>query len=76
MNARMQRLIAVCNELASDGRSGGSTGEIIAAAFVLNDMTLLPAGYQVAEAWERLGDEWQGYVMQINQDYRHLVQSP
>lgn len=73
MNAEVQRIIEVVNELIVDGSSAGSTSEIIAAAFILNDMDKLPAGYHVvAEAWERLGD-WQGYVSVIRREYRHLL---
>lgn len=75
MNAEIQRIIDVANELMLDGSSGGSTSEIIAAAFILNDMDKLPSGYHiVVDAWERLGD-WQGYVPLIREQYGHLVQS-
>jgi hypothetical protein len=73
MNAEIQRIIDVANELVLDGRSAGSTSEIIAAAFILNDMDKLPAGYHiVVDAWARLGD-WQGYVGLIRREYRHLL---
>jgi hypothetical protein len=73
MNAEIQRIIEVTNELTLDGSSAGSTSEIIAAAFILNDMDKLPAGYHiVAEAWERLGD-WQGYVSLIRHEYCYLL---
>ena len=76
MNNEIKRIIEVTNELAEYGSTMGSTGECIAAAFILNDMEKLPARYdEVTEAWERLGNEWQGYVKQIKQEYSHLVQS-
>jgi hypothetical protein len=60
------------NCLASTGSSGASTGERIAAAFVLNRMEFLPASYQDAiEAWDRLDAEWQAYMRLIKRDYQH-----
>jgi hypothetical protein len=73
MNDEIRRIIEVVNELATEGETGGSTSEVIAAAFILNDMSKLPAGYPVViEAWARLGD-WQGYVQLIREQYRHLL---
>lgn len=57
----IQKIINVANELASTGKTGSSTGEVIAAAFVLDRMEFLPHGYSAIEAWERL-DNWQCYV--------------
>ena len=71
---QIEKIIEVANALTRTGRSGGSTGERIAAAFVLNRMEFLPASYRdVVEAWERL-DEWQRYVKVIKRDYMHLVE--
>lgn len=51
-----------------------STGERIAAAFVLNRMDYLPANYRdVVEAWERL-DDWQRYVQDVKARYMHLIE--
>ena len=70
---QIQSIISVANSLQSSGTTGGSTGEQIAAAFVLNRMDYLPANYRdVIEAWERL-DDWQGYVSLIKRDYIHLI---
>jgi hypothetical protein len=66
----IQKIIEVANCLASTGSSAGSTGEVIAAAFVLNRMEFLPHGYSVIEAWDRL-DDWQQYVRIIKRDYMH-----
>lgn len=72
MKWEIEKIINVANDLASWGKTGASTGEQIAAAFVLNRMEFLPASYQdVVEAWDRLGDEWQEYVRIIKQDYQH-----
>jgi hypothetical protein len=72
MKWEIKKIIEVANCLASTGSSGASTGERIAAAFVLNRMEFLPASYQdVVEAWDRLDDEWQEYVRIIKQDYQH-----
>lgn len=70
----IEKIINVTNELASNGSSGASTGERIAAAFVLNRMEFLPASYtDVLEAWDRLDDDWQGYVRQIKERYSDLL---
>ena len=53
---QIEKIIRVANELASHGTTGGSTGEIIAAAFALNRMEFLPEGYRVYEAWERISE--------------------
>lgn len=74
MQWQIEKIINVCNELQTKGSTGASTGERIAAAFVLNRLEFLPAGYRDAvEAWERL-DDWQWYVKVIKRDYMHLVQ--
>lgn len=68
---QIQKIIEVANGLASTGKSGASTGERIAAAFVLNRMEFLPANYtDVVEAWDRLDEEWQLYVRIIKRDYQ------
>ena len=71
---QIEKIISIANGLQRTGRSGASTGEQIAAAFVLNRMEFLPANYRdVIEAWERL-DEWQRYVKIIKRDYMHLIE--
>lgn len=70
----IKTIINVANQLATTGQSGASTGERIAAAFVLNRMEFLPASYpDVLEAWDRLDDEWQDYVRQIKAHYNDLL---
>lgn len=70
----IEKIIEVANCLASTGRTGASTGERIAAAFVLNRMEFLPASYPDAvEAWDRLDGEWQDYVRLIKRDYAHKL---
>jgi hypothetical protein len=69
------KIIEVANCLASSGDSGASTGERIAAAFVLNRLEFLPASYPDAvDAWDRLDDEWQDYVRLIKRDYRYFIE--
>jgi hypothetical protein len=71
---QIEKIIDVANSLASTGSSGASTGERIAAAFVLNRMEFLPASYPDAvEAWDRLEPEWQDYVRLIKRDYQHKL---
>jgi len=68
----IEKIINVANELATNGLTGASTSEVIAAAFVLDRMEFLPNGYSVVEAWERLGD-WQYHVKLIKQEYQDLL---
>ncbi len=69
----LTKIINVAHELKNTGRTGASTGEQIAAAFVLNNMDYLPAGYSdVNDAWDRL-DTWQVHVQRIKRDYMHLI---
>ncbi len=66
----IEKIIRVANVLATTGKTGASTSEQIAAAFVLNRMEFLPPGYEdVIEAWERLDEEWQGYVKLVKRYY-------
>ena len=77
MNYPLQKIINVANELNQTGTTAASTGERIAAAFVLNRMDYLPDSYSdVIEALDRLGDEWQTYIRIIKRDYRHLINYP
>lgn len=70
----IEKIIDVANSLASTGSSGASTGERIAAAFVLNRPDYLPAMYDdMVEAWDRLEPEWQHYVRLIKRDYQHKL---
>ncbi len=71
---QIKKIINVANQLKQTGSTAASTGERIAAAFVLNRMDYLPAAYTDAlEAWDRLDEQWQAYVRIIKQDYQHLI---
>ena len=73
---QIDKIIEVANCLQRTGRTGASTGECIAAAFVLNRMDYLPDTYSdMVEAWDRLDDEWQAYVRLIKRDYMHLIKA-
>lgn len=70
----IEKIIEVANQLQRIGNTPASTGERIAAAFVLNRMDYLPASYRdVVEAWDRLGDVWQLHVRLIKREYMHLI---
>ena len=72
---QIEKIIEVANCLQATGSTAASTGERIAAAFVLNRMDYLPGMYSdVVDAWDRLDDEWQDYVRLIKQDYMHLIE--
>lgn len=72
---QIEKIIEVAITLKRTGSSGASTGERIAAAFVLNDPTYLPNSYRdMVEAWDRLDDEWQHYVRLIKRDYMHRIE--
>ena len=55
-------------------RTAASTGERIAAAFVLNKQEYLPHNYNdMVEAWDRLDVDWQDYVRLVKRDYMHEI---
>ena len=75
MQWEIEKIIAVANQLQRTGSSPASTGERIAAAFVLNRPEYLPAAYSdMLEAWDRLDEQWQWYVRVIKRDYQHLIE--
>ncbi|MCU7951918.1 MAG: hypothetical protein KZQ64_00660 [gamma proteobacterium symbiont of Bathyaustriella thionipta] len=50
----VKQLIHIARHLHKTGRSGASTGEQIAATFILNKPEYLPDNYRdMVEAWER-----------------------
>lgn len=72
---QIEKIIEVANCLQATGSTGASTGERIAAAFVLNRMDYLPDMYSdMIEAWDRL-DDWQHYVRLIKRDYMHRIEA-
>ena len=72
----IEKIIEVAIDLKATGSSGASTGERIAAAFVLNRPDYLPGLYDdMIEAWDRLEPEWQSYVRRIKRDYMHLIEA-
>ncbi len=74
MQWQVEKIIDVAISLKATGRTGASTGERIAAAFVLNRLDYLPDRYRDAvDAWDRLDDEWQAYVRLTKRDYMHLI---
>jgi len=75
MQWEIEKIIEVAQALNQTGTTACSTGERIAAAFVLNRLEYLPDYYNdVVEAWERLGQEWQGHVRLIKREYMHLIE--
>ena len=71
---QIDKIIEVANCLQATGRTAASTGERIAAAFVLNRPDYLPDYYSdMVEAWDRLDNEWQNHVRRIKRDYMHLI---
>jgi len=73
---QIEKIIEVANCLQATGSTAASTGERIAAAYVLNRLDYLPDMYSDAvEAWDRLDDEWQHYVRLIKQDYMHRIEA-
>ncbi|GLS24602.1 hypothetical protein [Marinibactrum halimedae] len=67
-----RKIIETANELATNGKTGSSTSETIAAAFVLDRMDFIPDGYSVVEAWDRI-DDLQEIVRKIRSEYEDLV---
>ena len=71
----MQDIINVARVLDATGRTGASTGETIAAAFVLNRQDYFPRGYEdMLEAWDRLEPLWQKAVRLIKRDHMHRLE--
>jgi len=71
---QIEKIIEVSNQLQRTGSTSASTGERIAAAFVLNEPKYLPDMYaDMVEAWDRLDDVWQHYVRVVKQDQMHLI---
>ena len=74
MNWQIEKIIEVANCLQATGSTGASTGERIAAAFVLNRPDYLPNSYSdIVEDWDRLDDDWQAYVRLIKRQHMHLI---
>ena len=74
MNNPIHKITNTANELNQTGTTAASTGEQIAAAFVLNKMAYLPEGYSdIIEAWDFLGMQWQGYVRIIKRNDYHMI---
>lgn len=71
----MEKIIEVAYQLKVTGSTPASTSERIAAAFVLDRQEYLPEGYDLVEAWDRLGSQWQHHVRQIKRDYMHLIET-
>ena len=71
---QIDKIIEVANQLQRTGSTGASTGERIAAAFVLNKQEYLPHNYNdMVEAWDRLDVDWQDYVRLVKRDYMHEI---
>jgi len=72
---QIDKIIEVAKQLLRTGSTPASTGERIAAAFVLNEPKYLPDMYaDIIDAWDRLDDDWQDYVRLIKRDYMHLIE--
>lgn len=64
----VEKILAVASTLQATGSTAASTGERIAAAFVLNRADFLPVGFDMVEAWDYLDDEWQQAVRNIKRN--------
>ncbi len=69
------KIIDVSIALNVTGSTAASTSERIAAAFVLDRQDYLPEGYDLVEAWDRLGSQWQQHVRLIKREYMHLIEA-
>ena len=73
---QIEKIIEVALCLQATGSTAASTGERIAAAFVLNRPDYLPNGYSdLVEAWDRLDEDWQHNVRVVKRDYMHLIEA-
>lgn len=74
MSWEIEKIIETASALHETGTTAASTGERIAAAFVLNRLEYLPDGYRDAvEAWDRLDPQWQDYVRLIKREHLHRI---
>jgi hypothetical protein len=74
MHWQIKKIIEVANCLQTTGSTAASTGERIAAAFVINKPQYLPDSYtDIVEAWDRLDTDWQDYVRLIKREYMHKI---
>ena len=72
---QIEKIIEVAKQLQRTGDTSASTGERIAAAFVLNRMDYLPdSDSDAVQAWDRLDPQWQQYVRMIKDDDMHLIE--
>ncbi|MBI4692984.1 MAG: hypothetical protein HY749_03100 [Gammaproteobacteria bacterium] len=70
----IEKIIEVARSLLAGGDPAASTGERIAAAFVLNRQDYLPPDYaDLIEAWDHLGSRWQQHVRTIKREHRHCI---
>ena len=70
----LRKIIDTAIELQATGSTGASTGEHIAAAFVLNRQDCLPdTERDLVQAWDSLGHTWQAHVRCIKRDYLYLI---
>jgi len=75
MQWEIEKIIDVAISLNKTGGTAASTGERIAAAFVINRLDYLPEYYSDAvEAWDRLGVQWQDYVRLIKREYMDVIE--
>lgn len=60
MSTIVERILAMTGHVRDNNDAIGvlSTGEAIAVALVLDTKSMLPEGYTMLEAIERLGPEW------------------
>ena len=62
----LQKIIDTAIELQATGSTGASTGEQIAAAFVLNRQDCLPdTERDLIKAWDSLGHTWQAPAIAV-----------
>ena len=73
LSSEMKRIIEVAIELKQTGYSPASSGERIAAAFVLNRQDFLPQGYTMVNAWDQLNATWQASVREIRYQHMYLI---
>ncbi len=76
MQWEIEKIIEVSRCLKTTGSTGASTGERIAAAFVLNRQDYLPEMYSdMVEAWDRLDVEWQDFIRIVKKNHMHLIEA-
>lgn len=72
IDSETRKLVNICRRLINQEKVSCCSSETISAAFILDDMSLLPKGTSVLNAWLYLNKDWQDRTIKISQYGFHL----